>query len=157
MADRIRVKMGEYKVCNSGSVFVTTVGSCIAIGLIDPVAGVGGLAHIMLPESNGKNDNVGKYADTAVPAMLKEMEKKKAKKERIVAKIAGGARMFRFNSNKMDCIGDRNIEAVRRILKKYGIKIVGEDVGKNHGRTVEFHTSDGKMVIKRANRVTNEL
>ena len=157
MADRIRVKMAEYKVCNSGNILVTTVGSCVAIGLVDPVAGVGGLAHIMLPESNGKSDNVGKYADTAIPAMLKEMEKKKAKRERIVAKIAGGARMFSFNSSKIDYVGDRNIEAVRKILKKYGIKIVGEDIGRNHGRTIEFYTSDGKMIVKRANEVINEL
>ncbi|AEA47468.1 chemotaxis protein CheD [Archaeoglobus veneficus] len=157
MAERIRVRMAEYKVCNSGGILVTTVGSCVAIGLVDPVAGVGGLAHIMLPEANGKSDAVGKYADTAIPAMLKEMEKKRAKKERIIAKIAGGARMFNFSSDKMEYVGDRNVEAVRRILKKYGIRIAGEDVGKNHGRTVEFHTSDGRMIIKRANEVIKEL
>jgi len=157
MGERVRVKMAEYKICNSGGVLVTTVGSCVAIGLVDPESGVGGLAHIMLPEANGKSDGIGKYADTVIPAMLGEMEAKKAKKDRIVAKIAGGARMFNFDSKKVDYIGDRNIEAVKRTLKKYGIRIAGEDVGKDHGRTVEFHTSDGRMVVKRANKVIKEL
>ncbi len=157
MGERVRVKMAEYRVCNSGGVLVTTVGSCVAIGLVDPESGVGGLAHIMLPEAKGKSDGAGKYADTAIPAMLREMEARKARKERIIAKIAGGARMFNFNSNRADSVGDRNVEAVKRILRKYGIRIAGEDVGENHGRTVEFYTSDGKMVVKRANKVIKEL
>ena len=156
MTQRIRVKMAEYRVLRD-AVLITTVGSCVAIGLIDPKAGVGALGHVMLPNNNGrKTEAIGKYADTAIPAMIKEMEMKGAKKSRMKAKIAGGAKMFDFPSNNFS-IGEKNVKAVRKILEDYGIEISGEDVGKNYGRTIEFHTSTGKMVIKRANKILMEL
>ncbi len=149
--------MAEFRVVNNGSVLVTTVGSCVAIGLVDPEAGIGALGHVMLPNHNGKQTEIiGKYADTAIPAMIKEMEMKGARKDRIKAKIAGGAKMFNFPSNSFS-IGEKNIEAVRKILKEYGIEVLGEDVGENYGRTIEFHTSTGRMVIKKANKVLKEL
>lgn len=157
MTRRIRVKMSEYVVANNGSVLVTTVGSCVAIGLIDEKIGVGALGHIMLPYYDGKTSMIiGKYADTAIPAMLKEMEKKGANRSRIKAKIAGGAKMFDFPSHNF-AIGERNIEAARKVLNEYGIEIVGEDVGKNYGRTIEFNTYTGEMTIKRANKVIKVL
>jgi chemotaxis protein CheD len=150
---RIRIKMAEYMVSN-GAILVTTVGSCVAIGLFDG-QGVGGLAHIMLPEHNGKG-SVGKYAETAIPAMLDDMVRKNADAKKIKAKIAGGAKMFGFPSLNF-AIGERNVKKVKEILENLGIRIVGEEVGKNYGRTVEFFTSTGKMVIKRSNEVLVEL
>jgi|Deesub1362B_J571_1020462.scaffolds.fasta_scaffold00705_14 chemotaxis protein CheD len=150
----VRVKMAEYIVSNSDSILKTTVGSCVAIGIYDG-NGIGGLAHIMLPECNGRTDLVGKFADTAIPAMVREMEKMNADISRLRAKIAGGAQMFTLPSSL--AIGERNIEKVKKILRKFGIKLIAEDTGKNHGRTVEFHTSSGRMVVKRSEKIIAEL
>ena len=154
MTTPIRVKMAEYIVSNSDSVLKTTVGSCVAIGIYDG-NGIGGLAHIMLPEHDGRTDLAGKFADTAIPAMVKEMEKMNADVSRLRAKIAGGAQMFSLPSSF--AIGERNIEKVKEILRQFGIKLVAEDTGKNQGRTVEFYPSSGKMVVKRSEKIIAEL
>lgn len=147
--------MADYVVTNNSGVLITTVGSCVAIGIYDG-KGVGGLAHIMLPEHDGKSELTGKFADTAIPAMIQEMKRMNADISNIRAKIAGGAQMFNFPSFSFS-IGERNIQKVREVLKKNRIKIVGEEVGKNYGRTVEFHTSTGKMIVRTSDKIIAEL
>jgi chemotaxis protein CheD len=147
--------MADYVVTNNSGVLITTVGSCVAIGIYDG-KGVGGLAHIMLPEHDGKSELKGKFADTAIPAMIQEMRRMNADISNIRAKIAGGAQMFNFPSFSLS-IGERNIQKVREVLKKNGIKIVGEEVGKNYGRTVEFYTLTGKMIVRTSDKIIAEL
>lgn len=151
----IRVRMGDYLVSNSEKILVTTVGSCVAIGLYDE-SGIGGLAHIMLPEFDGKTDLIGKYADTAIPTMIGEMKKFQANVNGLQAKIAGGAQMFSFPSPNKS-IGRRNVQKVKEVLEEMGIEVKGEDVGREHGRTVEFYTAKGKMIVKQSNEVILEL
>jgi len=155
MSPLIRVGMADYIVTNSSSVLITTVGSCVAIGIYDG-KGVGGLAHIMLPENDGRSEIEGKYADTAIPAMIRDMKRMNVDISNIKAKIAGGAQMFNFPSFTLS-IGERNIQKVREVLKENGIRIVGEEVGKNYGRTVEFHTSSGKMIVRTSDKIIAEL
>jgi chemotaxis protein CheD len=72
-----------------------------------------------------------------------------ARKERVVAKLAGGAQMFAFSqSNDMMRIGARNVVASQKILKELGIPIIASDTGANYGRTIELYTEDGRLVIK---------
>uniref|UniRef100_UPI00262E9BAB chemotaxis protein CheD n=1 Tax=uncultured Fretibacterium sp. TaxID=1678694 RepID=UPI00262E9BAB len=89
--------MADLVVANAPAKLVTLgLGSCIGLVVFDTVAKVAGMAHIMLPNSRGAQglEKVGKFADTAVPAIIDEMIKKGASKARIKAKIAGGAQMF---------------------------------------------------------------
>ncbi len=151
----IRVRMGDYLVSNSKKILITTVGSCVAIGLSDG-NGIGGLAHIMLPEYDGKTELIGKYADTAIPAMVEEMRQYSSDDNGFKAKIAGGAQMFSFPSPTTS-IGQRNVQKVKEVLEEMGITVEGKDVGKNHGRTVEFYIAEGKMLIKQSNKVILEL
>ncbi len=142
------VGIGEYRVVKSPAVLVSLgLGSCVGVALYDPERKIGGLAHIMLPSSNGagKITNPGKYADRAIRLMLEEMLSYGASRSRIVAKIAGGATMFK---NCKNSIGERNVESVREILKKEGIKIVGEDTGKNYGRSIEFDVETGLLHVR---------
>jgi chemotaxis protein CheD len=145
---RQSVGIGEYRVVKSPAVLVSLgLGSCVGVALYDPERKIGGLAHVMLPSSNGteKIANPGKYADQAIRLMLEEMIKHGASRSRIVAKIAGGATMFKNSKNS---IGERNVESVREILKKEGIKIVGEDTGKNYGRSIEFDIETGLLHVR---------
>ena len=144
--------MADLKVGKSDDVIITSgLGSCIGLTLYDSKTEIGGMAHVMLPEfpDNRKQGNPAKYADTAIKMLLKELKKSGANKSRLEAKMAGGAQMFNFSnkSNKMR-IGARNIQAVKKIMKQEKIRISGEEVGENYGRTMELHTKNGDVLIK---------
>ncbi|SJZ64684.1 chemotaxis protein CheD [Selenihalanaerobacter shriftii] len=149
---KIRVKMADLNIGEVDDVLITSgLGSCVGIALYDSRTKIGGLAHIMLPEvpTNRKSKNPAKYADTSIELLLKKLRQKGANFRRLVAKIAGGAHMFKFdNSNPQMQIGARNIEAVKKILKEKNIRLLAEDVGKNYGRTMEFYLENGEVLIK---------
>ena len=126
------------------------LGSCVAIILYDPVARIGGVAHVLLPKSPIKCDNEGKYADTGTRKLVKEMLNHGAKKERLVAKLVGGAQMFPNLNLSIANIGRENIMTVRNILRELMIRIVAEDLEGNRGRSAYFETSDGHVTVKTA-------
>lgn len=127
------------------------LGSCVGVALYDPVSKVGGLAHVMLPDSTQirNNSNRAKFADTGIQDLVNLMVRAGANKGRLVAKIAGGAQMFAFNGQSdMVRIGARNVEASKLKLKQLGIRLLAEDTGLDYGRTVEFYTETGDFLIK---------
>lgn len=137
----LRVGMAELKIGGPGDrLEALGLGSCIGLALVDKVSKVGGMVHIMLPDSsivNGPLKQPGKYADTAVPELLEKVIKAGAQRERLVVKMAGGAEMFSFagsDSPKM-AIGARNTEAVTQLLRSHRLKLSGSDTGGNKGRT----------------------
>ncbi|MBM7685181.1 MAG: chemotaxis protein CheD [Epulopiscium sp.] len=148
----IKVKMADLNVAKSPGILTTLgLGSCVGIALYDPVAKIGGLAHIMLPDSTQikNNSNIAKFADTATVKLIEDMINIGARKDRIVAKLAGGAQMFSFSqSSDLMRVGARNVAASQAILTKLGIPIIASDTGENYGRTVELYTEDGRLVIK---------
>lgn len=148
----ITIGIGDLKVCKAPDVLVTyALGSCVGVCLLDAVVGVGGLSHIMLPESSPASAAATpmRFADTALPMLIKEMERMGASKARMKAKIAGGATMFAVASDKFN-IGERNIEAVKRFLNINHIPIIAEDIGLNYGRTQFFYPETGIMEIRAA-------
>ncbi|MBR1391978.1 MAG: chemotaxis protein CheD [Lachnospiraceae bacterium] len=152
MGNIVKVGMADLNVCAAPDVITTLgLGSCIGIALYDPVTKIGGLAHIMLPDSNlmKNNTNVAKFADTGIEELLVRVEKAGAVKRRLVAKIAGGAKMFEVSgTSEVGNIGNRNAEASRAKLKSLGIPLIAEDTGLNYGRTVELHCDTGDFLIK---------
>ncbi len=152
MGEALKVGIAELKAARAPVNLISAgLGSCVGICLYDPQAKVGGLAHIMLPDSGQNKDvtNKAKFADTAVPALVSEMMKLGASKSRIVAKIAGGAQMFVFpNASDVLRIGERNVEAAKKALSREGIPIVAQDTGGNYGRTIELCTTTGKLHIR---------
>jgi chemotaxis protein CheD len=136
------VRMGELAVsAQIGDELVAIgLGSCIGLALADAEAGVGGLAHVVLPESAGKPGPTGKFADLAVPDLIATMVSAGAMKRRLQAVLIGGARMFTVGAS-LD-IGARNTEAVREALGREGIKIHAEEVGGNRGRTARVIIGD---------------
>ncbi|MFZ3172797.1 MAG: chemotaxis protein CheD [Carboxydocellales bacterium] len=126
------------------------LGSCIGICLYDPLKKVAGMAHIMLPDSTQARGNINeaRFADSAIPALINIMLTKGAAKERMVAKIAGGAQMFNFNNlNDIMRVGERNGFAVLAKLKQEGIPVLEQDIGGNFGRSIKFDPEDGKVYI----------
>jgi chemotaxis protein CheD len=149
----VRVVMAEYKAVRAPVVIISLgLGSCVGVALFDSTHKIGGLAHIMLPDSklSTKNHfNPGKFADTAIDALLYQMIRLGAEQKNIVGKIAGGAQMFRMISeNAAMQIGKRNVEAVRYNLSRLNIKLITEDVEGDYGRSLEFNTENGSLTIK---------
>ena len=152
MSELIKVGMADLKVCISpNSVTTLGLGSCVGVAIRDTVNKVGGLAHVMLPDSTAihNNTNIYKFADTGIAELVRLMEEAGAKRSRMVAKLAGGAQMFAFqNKNDLVRVGDRNVEASIKKLKELGIPIVAKDTGESYGRTVIFYPETGDYVIR---------
>lgn len=152
MSEIIKVGMADYKITEAPNSLTTLgLGSCVGICLFDNRTQIIGMAHIMLPSSKKIRNNKNKYkfADTAIMLMVKEMEKKGVRRRNLIAKIAGGAKMFNFGSNNPSMnVGDRNSEAVRAILKELRIKIIADDCGGNFGRTITFSSQSGDLEVK---------
>ena len=152
MADLIKVGMADFKVSRSPATIISYgLGSCLGVSLYDPQTKIGGLLHIMLPDSKQSRatDNPAKFADTGIPLMLDEVLKMGASRSRLVAKMAGGAQMFAFaNATDVMRVGSRNVAASKEILQKLGIRLVGEDTGANYGRTVQIDLTNGVYTVK---------
>ena len=141
--------LGELRVgkCPLGTI---GLGSCIALILHDQRRSLAGLAHIMLPESRGIVDRPGKFADTAICALLDEMVVFGSTKPSITAIVIGGASMFEFSANSLN-IGERNATAVKDLLLKQGIRIEHEETGGKVGRSVYYWPEGkGRLIVKRA-------
>ncbi len=150
MVNKVIIGIADMKMARGSGLLVTyALGSCIGICLYDSTIKLGALIHIMLPlnmETGRKNTM--KYADTAIRETLKEMEAKGARRARITAKIAGGAKMFEINGGSLGNIGQRNIESVHFNLKKEGIRLLKEDVGGTVARTLFFDVSSGLGTVR---------
>ncbi|MDT8317603.1 MAG: chemotaxis protein CheD [bacterium] len=147
----IKVKIADYKITGKPNILVTNgLGSCVGLSLYDEKLGIGGLAHIMLPQS--KNDVEPKffprYADTAINAILAELKEQGSNQVDIVAKIAGGASMFPDLKKDGKGVGERNVECAMGILASIKIPLIGSDTGGDYGRSVEFSTMSGEMRIR---------
>ena len=153
MAQVIKVGMADLNICVSPDGITTLgLGSCVGIAIRDPVTKIGGLAHIMLPDSTTirNNGNIPKFADTGIEELVKRVVSKGANRTRLVAKIAGGAQMFSFGGGNSETIrvGERNVEASKKKLAQLKIPILAEDTGKNYGRTVIFYPETGDYIIR---------
>lgn len=162
MSELLVVGISDYKLARTPNVFVTyALGSCVGICLYDNQLKIGGLSHIMLPESNmfSKNDvNRMKFADTAIVDMVQDLVKMGADRRRLTAKIAGGAQMFEVQQGSMvGTIGDRNIASVKSTLQSLKIPIIAEDTGLNYGRTVYFDLDTGIMKVQSLSRSIREF
>lgn len=148
----IHVGIGEYKLARSPGRLVTLgLGSCVGVTLWDPVTKIGGLLHIMLPNSKdfSKINKKEKYADLGIPLMVLDLVKNGASQSRLKAKLVGGAQMFSgADKKRLFNIGERNIEMSRKILKQMSIHIVSEDVGGNKGRTMYLNLENGEVQVK---------
>lgn len=148
----VRVRVAEMAVLRrEGTLSTIGLGSCVAIVLYDAEARVGGLAHVLLPglELARDRSNAAKFPETAVPSLLNAMEREGARRERVRARLVGGASMFTalLPLGGMN-IGERNVIASRAALETAGVPIDGEDVGRDHGRSVFLDIATGAVEVR---------
>ena len=152
MGNVIKVGMADLNIAKSPDSLTTLgLGSCIGLTLYDPVAKIGGLVHYMLPDSTKlkNNSNIAKFGDTGIRELYKKMIEKGASPTRMVAKIAGGAKMFEVSGlSSVGNVGERNAEEAKIILKELKVRLVAEDTGLNYGRTVVLNCENEEYLIK---------
>lgn len=148
-----QVGIAELKVAREPDRLVALgLGSCIGVTLYDPVIRVGGLLHLMLPDSTQFDDisKPAKFADLGITLLVAELKRWGGKLVNFEVKIAGGAQMFSGQNNKFLNIGERNIAAARQTLLNLGLIITAEEVGGNRGRTIILDTSTGQVLVRSA-------
>ncbi|MCC5648058.1 hypothetical protein LC607_35270 [Nostoc sp. CHAB 5824] len=159
MGEALMVGMAEVKVSSQPEdVFIALgLGSCIGICAYDAQAKVAGMAHIVLPQGDTGSHPPGKFANTAIPELLRLMIEAGAAESHIRIALTGGAQLFAVNSAipRMD-IGPRNIEAVTQQLSKYTCNVVAADIGGSAGRTVHLF-GDGRIRVKTIGQGEREL
>lgn len=155
MSKVINVGISDLNIASAPDVLATyALGSCVGICLYDKKSNLSGLAHIMLPwstDATNPSENKRRYADTGITELANLMKANGANFQHVVAKIAGGAQMFATTSSVFN-IGERNVDAVRKVLNSFKIPIIAEQTGENFGRTVFFDAATGLMQIKSATR-----
>ncbi|MBP1155984.1 MULTISPECIES: chemotaxis protein CheD [unclassified Paenibacillus] len=158
----IKVGMADLNVAHMTGVLKTTgLGSCVGVTLYDARVKVAGMAHVMLPSSDIAREgklNIAKYADSAIPELIRLMQALGAEVRRMEAKMAGGAQMFSFGTQSDTMrIGPRNVESCKEVLNRYRIPIKAEDTGANYGRTIEFDCQTGILIIRSVQHGVKEL
>lgn len=152
METSVGVGLGEIAVSqNRDEILVAFgLGSCVGIGAYDPIKGIAGLLHAVLPEPlNGSDLASTKYVGNGINKLLDDMVKKGAVKERLIVRMAGGANMLTSPGlSKTFDIGTRNIAMAQNILESLKLKVVSQNVGGNIGRTFRVYVVDGKMTIR---------
>lgn len=138
---KINVGIAEAVCADVPAQLVTVgLGSCVGVTMLDMRNRIGGLVHIMLPSSEGfskENLNPAKYADTAIPYLLKMMVDAGAEKKSISAGMVGGASMFRTAGDvSLSDIGARNIQAVTETLEQHQLHLTANFTGGNRARSI---------------------
>ncbi|KRL02092.1 chemotaxis protein CheD [Liquorilactobacillus capillatus] len=149
----VRVGIADYKIAHAPSKLITVgLGSCIGTIIYAEQAEIGGLSHIMLPDSHPfakkQTLNTAKFADLALPEMVAKL-RSEAPRARFKAKIVGGANMFGFKtSSKTGNIGQRNIEAVEAMLKELRVPLIASHVGGSCGRTMIVDLNNFETMVR---------
>lgn len=161
MVSQLTVGVGDCMVTGAIDSILTTyaLGSCIAVAIHDPVAGVGGLLHFMLPESSVNAAkaaaNPFMFADTGIPLLFHSAYQLGAEKRRLVVRVAGGAQVM--DEGGVFNIGKRNHAALRKIFWRAGVMIHGEEVGGTASRTVRLEVATGRFWIRRPGAPDREI
>ncbi len=145
------VGMADIRIAKAPDVLaVYGVGSCVIVAMYDPKSMIGGLAHVILPDSSGiaaERLNPKKFADTAVPLLYQTLSHAGVFKGSLWAKVVGGAEMFPPTEDFSLNIGKKNTEAVIDALKKLGVPVMATDTGGTVGRSMEMRLDSGKISL----------
>jgi len=140
---RIHIVQGQYHVTNDPVVVLTTtLGSCLAACVRDPLAGVGGMNHFLLPEGEGAGGpDAFRYGAYAMELLLNGLFAQGARRERLSAKLFGGARL----ADRFYDIGGQNVAFARRFLRREGISLDGGSVRGPHARRIQYWPVSGRV------------
>jgi len=154
--NKVDIGIGDYYSTGDTETLLKTyaLGSCVAVIIYDPVNKITGMIHVALPDSKvnpAKADTKpGYFVDTGLPLLLNGMKELGAEKKHLKIKLVGGSRIL-DEKGTFD-IGKRNHLAVKKVLWRYGLGAIAEDVGGSISRTVSIDPSDGTVLISNAKK-----
>ncbi len=161
MLNTVAVGLGELYVSRSPNDVLVAygLGSCLGIGMYDPLAKIAGLVHAVLPyHPNGNNQQSPRYVDSGLVALLVEMLRAGAEHKRLVVRMVGGANMLTIPGfTQTFNIGSRNVEAAYHTLQMLDLRLTSQEVGGNVGRTLRFYVADGRMTIRTIGNLEREI
>ncbi|RXZ45085.1 chemoreceptor glutamine deamidase CheD [Crenobacter cavernae] len=146
----VKLLPGEYLATRPGVLLVTVLGSCVAACLRDPVSGVSGMNHFMLPDTSGREGNaltLARFGVHAMALLINDMLKLGAERQRIEAKVFGAGSVLE-GMDKLN-VGELNARFVCDYLAREQIPVVAEDLLGDSARKVYFFSSNGKVMVKR--------
>jgi len=141
---------GQIYVSAQAESIVLILGSCVAVCIWDPVNGIGGATHYLLPAWDGKGVPSPRYGNVAISALLQKLADAGANSAQLRAKVFGGGCLFdvmREASPKKDHLGSRNVEIALELLAKERIPVVAKEVGGDRGQRIVFQTGSGQALV----------
>jgi len=143
------VGIADLQFIQGEGILKTILGSCVGIIVYEPNLKIAGLSHILLPQPvDNRADQPLKYGSIAIPFLFNGLLARGAKKENLLAMIAGGANLFgKKDDSSLRKIGTENIKITKKILKKHKIKILSEETGGDRGRTITFCLDSCKLKV----------
>jgi chemotaxis protein CheD len=156
-----RVRVAEIVVERApGTLVALGLGSCVAIVLHDPVAGVGGMAHVLLPSAPpGRTVAApGRYAQSAIPLLVEQVLAAGADRARLTARLVGGAAMFtNLSAPGIIHVGERNTLAAREALHGQNVRVTGEWIGGDFGRSISYDLGTGVVRVSSVRHGVREI
>ena len=156
-----KIRPGEYYVSVHGEMIATVLGSCISACIRDPVSGIGGMNHFMLPENRGHSSGAwentkvsteARYGNIAMERLINVIIANGGIRKNLEVKVFGGGKVLNLKTD----IGGNNIDFVKKYIEKEGFKITTEDVGGVYPRKVQFFPLTGRVRVKKLFRMHNE-
>jgi chemotaxis protein CheD len=145
---RLYLYPGQIATSREPLLVTTILGSCVSICMWDPESRIGGINHFLLPKNPLGTSSDLRYGNTATERLIEELLANGVNRQRIVARLVGGASILPPFAGARQSIGDQNVDAARQLLAKHGIAGSGEQTGGIRGRKLVFHTGNGCAFIK---------
>lgn len=148
------VPLGELRVSADPTEMLITyaLGSCLGVAVHDPVAGVGGLLHAMLPrwdiDAQKAQQQPSLFVESGIPALFRACYACGARKERLIVRIAGAANVTSVKDDQFE-IGKRNLLMARQLFWHNSVFVRGQDVGGSESRTMSLNVASGEVVIRK--------
>ena len=142
---RVYLLPGELNASKEPAQITTILGSCVAVCLWDANTGMGGMNHFLLPAWREGEGPSTRFGDIATRTLLEELLELGCQRRHLIAKLFGGAALFRSQDRYVASLGSKNVEAARTMMKNAGVPVIAQDTGGTHGRKVVFNTADGSV------------
>ena len=145
----VKVFPGEFHVTSRpDEMLVTILGSCVAACIRDPVTGLGGMNHFMLPQGHssgwGNDPQSTRYGNFAMEKLINELIKSGCSRDRMEIKVFGGGNVIDTISNRP--VGTQNAEFVLHFLEAEGLRCAVQDLGGQYPRRIHYSPATGRVV-----------
>lgn len=148
---------GEYFVSRGSMIVYTVLGSCVSACIRDPLIGVGGMNHFMLPAPKGDGgvDSWGesaRYGSYAMELLINEILQCGGRRSRLELKLFGGGKIYESAHD----VGANNAAWALEYLQREGLRPITTDLGGSYPRKVYYFTESGRVLLKKIERIKNQ-